>query len=199
MPKASPLLVVLSGPSGVGKDAVLAKLKQAGKPYFFVITATTRPIRSSERDGVDYLFLAQSEFQAMAAKGELMEYARVYSHWYGVPKGPVRQALREGKDVIIKADVQGAATIKSVAPEAVAIFLAPPSLEELEQRLRQRRSETPEALALRLKVAREEMARLPYFDYVVINSQGKVEEAVYQVEAIITAEKCRTEPREVLL
>lgn len=199
MPKASPLLVVLSGPSGVGKDSVLAHLKRTGQNYFFVVTATTRPQRPGERDSVDYHFLSQAEFQAMVAEGELLEYAQVYGHWYGVPKKPVRQALEEGKDVIIKADVQGAATIKGVAPQAVAIFLAPPSLEELEQRLRQRHSETPAALALRLKIAQEEMERLPFFDYVVINAQDKTEEAADKIEAIITAEKCRTTPRKVSL
>lgn len=194
-----PLLVVLSGPSGAGKDALLTRLREGGRPYHFVVTATTRPPRPGERDGVDYLFLSEEAFRDLLERGGFLEHARVYGHWYGVPREPVARALEEGRDVVLKVDVQGARTLKALAPEAVFIFLAPPTLEELERRLRRRKTEDPAALALRLATAREEMAHLPMFDYLVLNPDGGLDRAAAQVEAIITAEKCRVPPRRVRL
>lgn len=197
--KRHPLTVVLSGPSGAGKDAVLQGMKRKGYPAHYTITCTTRPQRPGEKEGRDYHFVSPEEFQAMREKKELLEWAEVYGHYYGVPREPVRKALEQGQDVLIKVDVQGAATIKGLLPQAVSIFLAPPSMEELASRLEKRKSEAASALALRLRTVEEEMTRLPSFDYVVVNHQDKLDEAVSQVEAIITAEKCRVHPRVVKL
>lgn len=190
---------MLSGPSGVGKDVVLARMKELGRPLHYTVTATTRPQRGTERDGVDYQFLSPAKFEEMVAKGELLEWAKVYGYWYGVPKEQVKQALEQGLDVIIKADVQGAATIRRAAPQALLIFLTPPSMAELEARLRQRKTESGFDLNLRLKTAREETKCLPLFDYVVVNRQNQVDLAVAQIDAIISAEKCRVNPRVVEL
>lgn len=197
--EARPLAVVLSGPSGVGKDAVLQRLRQRGSPAHFTVTCTTRPMRRGEEQGREYVFVSREEFEAMKAREELLEWAEVYGHYYGVPKKPVKQALEQGRDVFIKVDVQGATTIKRLLPQAVFIFVSPPTLEKLALRLKSRRNNTPSDLALRLKIAGEEMARLPLFDYAVVNRQDRLEEAVSQVEAIITAEKCRVKPRVVRL
>ena len=193
------LLVVLSGPSGVGKDAVLTRLREWGHPYHFAVPVTTRPRREQERAGVDYHFVSPARFQEMMDGEELLEWASVYENWYGVPRPPLQQALERGQDVIVKIDVQGAATIKSLVPQAVFIFLVPPSMEELEERLRQRHTESGADLALRLETAREEMKCLSMFDYVVVNPQDRVDWAASQIEAIIRAEKCRVSPRVVKL
>ena len=187
----APLLVVLSGPSGVGKDAVLARMKELGRPYHFTVTATTRPRRSSEQDGVDYVFLGMEEFQELQQRGGLLEWAQVYGHCYGVPRAQVADALGQGKDVIIKTDVQGATTLKRLVPEGVFIFLAPPSLENLEARLRRRGSESPADLALRLRTAQEEIEQIPLFTHVVVNEEDRLDDAVAAIEGIITAEKRR--------
>jgi guanylate kinase len=198
-PPASPLLLVLSGLSGAGKDAVLNGLRQSGFLLEFIVTATTRARRPNERDGVHYRFIPEDSFREMIDRGELLEWAQVYGNLYGVPREPVRQALAAGKDVIIKVDVQGAATIKKGLPQAVFIFLAPPSMEELVQRLRQRRTESPADFELRVKTAGEELEQLSLFDYLVINRQGEMERAVEDIKAIIIAEKCRVKPREISL
>jgi guanylate kinase len=189
-----PLLIVLSGPSGAGKDAVLSRMKELGHPLYYVVTATTRPQRPGEKDKVDYYFLSEADFHRMVEGGELLEWAQVYGHLYGVPKQQVNQALAQGQDVIIKVDVQGAATIKRLFPQAVLIFLAPPSLDELAQRLSRRQTEPTPGEELRLKTALEEMKNLPLFDYVVVNHKDEMAGAISQIEAIITAEKCRVKP-----
>ncbi len=186
-----PLLIVLSGPSGVGKDTVLTRLKESGYSFEHIVTVTTRPQRTKERNDVDYHFVSSEKFQDMVSGGELLEWANVYGNWYGVPKEPVKQALDRGQDVIVKADVQGAATIKKTVPEAILIFLIPPSGEELDIRLKQRHTESSFNLALRKKIADEEMKQLTLFDYIVVNRQGEVALAVSDIEAIIKAEKCR--------
>ena len=191
--ESHPLLVVLSGPSGVGKDAVLAVLKSRGRPYHFAITATTRPSRGAEMDSRDYYFVTPDRFEEMAAAGELLEHALVYGHRYGVPKGPVRQALASGRDVLMRTDVQGVATIKGAVPQAVTIFLAPASLADLEERLRRRATDSEDTLRLRLATARREMDAAGHFDYVVVNAEGRLEEAADQVERIIAAERARPE------
>lgn len=199
IPASRPLLIVLSGPSGVGKDAVLTRMKTAGYPVKYVTTVTTRPQRAGERDNVDYHFVSTERFREMVEDKELLEWANVYGHWYGVPRAPIKQALDQGYDIIVKVDVQGAATIKKVAPQAVFIFLVPRSLGELSLRLKQRQTEAPFHLALRLKMVEAEMKQLPLFDYVVLSRQGEIDLAVSQIEAIITAEKCRVIPREINL
>jgi guanylate kinase len=193
------LLVVLSGLSGAGKDAVLAGLRGSVYPLEFIVTITTRARRPGEKDGVHYRFVSQDEFQRLIDQGELLEWASVYGNWYGVPRGPVKGALAAGKDVIVKVDVQGAATIKKLLPQAVSIFLTPPSKEELVQRLKSRRTESPADLELRVKTAEGELQQLPLFDYIVFNRRGETARAVAEIEAIITAEKCRVVLRELTL
>ncbi|MFC2022756.1 guanylate kinase [Chloroflexota bacterium] len=196
---AAPLLVVVSGPSGAGKDALLNRLKKSGYPVRFITTVTTRPQRTQERDGVDYHFVPTARFQEMMEHHELLEWARVYDNWYGIPKQPVREALDKGQDVVVKVDIQGAATIKKLVPQAILIFLTPMSLKELANRLKQRNTESVFDLALRIKTAEEEIKQLSLFDYVVFNRRSKIEMAVSQIEAILTAEKCRVTPRETVL
>lgn len=193
------LLIVLSGPSGVGKDAALIKMKMQGCPFHYVVTVTTRPPRAGEKEGVDYHFLSVEEFQQMREGGQLLEWAEVYGNYYGVPREEVVRGLSKGMDVIVKVDVQGVATIKQILPQAVFIFLASPSMDELEGRLRQRCSESPADLALRLDKAREEIGSLPLFDYVIENHQDKLDDVISKVEAIVVAEKCRVNPRVVEL
>ena len=194
-----PLLIILSGPSGAGKDALLTRLKESGYPLKYVTTVTTRAQRAKERDSVDYHFISTGKFQEMIKNNELLEWANVYGNWYGVPKQPVKEALEEGQDIIVKVDTQGAASIKKILPEAVFIFLIPSSMEELVIRLNQRHTESPFDLALRIKTAEEEIKQLPLFDYIVVNKQGEVALAVSDIKAIITAEKCRVNPRKISL
>ena len=189
------MVVILSGPSGVGKDAVLSRMRELGYPFRYIVTVTTRPQRAKEKNGEDYHFLSEKRFREMIERGELLEWAMVYGYSYGVPKQPVKQAIAQSQDVIIKVDIQGADTIKQLLPGAVLIFLAPPSVEELTQRLRQRKTESAADLELRLEIAGKEMESLPQFDYVVVNPVDGVETAVSQIDAIITAEKCRVNPR----
>jgi guanylate kinase len=188
-----PLLVVLSGPSGVGKDAVLTRLKQSDYPLHYITTLTTRPRRPNEQDMVDYHFVSTDEYARLRDGDELLESCNVYGNWYGVPRAPVRTALDRGEDVIIKVDIQGAATIRRLVPQAVFIFLMPPSLEELAARLTSRLTESPGDLALRLRTAEEELQQVSAFDYAVVNRE--IDEAVARIQAIITAEKCRVAPR----
>jgi len=194
-----PLLIVLSGPSGAGKDAVLSRMKKTGYPLQYITTLTTRPQRANEKNDVDYHFVSTESFQEMIARHELLEWANVYGNWYGVPYQPVKQALDKGQDVMLKVDVQGAATIKKILPQAVFIFLLPSSIEELATRLKQRHTESPFDLALRIKTAEEEIKQLHLFDYAVVNKQGKIDQVVADIKAIITAEKRRVTPREITL
>ena len=198
-PPQKPLLLVLSGLSGAGKDTVLDRLEESGFPAVHVTTVTTRAPRPNEKDGEHYHFISNDKFHKMRSDNELLENASVYGNWYGVPRRPVKKALDEGKDVIIKVDVQGALTIKKIAPEAVFIFLASASLEELISRLRQRRTETEADLDLRINTAQEELEKLPQFDYLVVNRQGEVKQAVADIRAIYNAEKCRVRPRNISL
>lgn len=192
-----PLLVVLSGPSGAGKDALLNRMKELGMPFHYVVTSTTRPPRSAEKNGVEYAFVSESGFQEMLQRGDLIESAKVYGYWYGVPKHEVKQALDAGKDVILKIDVQGAATIRNLLPGAVLVFLTLPSLEEYEKRLRQRKTESDTDLKVRLGKVNEEVRSMLIFDYVVVNHEDKLDAAVEQIRAVVTAEKCRVNPRVV--
>lgn len=194
-----PLLIVLSGPSGVGKDAVLSRMKTSGYPLKYVTTMTTRPRRASERNGIDYHFVSKQRFQDKIKNNELLEWAEVYGNWYGIPRDEVKQGLEMGEDVIVKIDIQGAATIKKIVPQAVFIFLAPTSMDDLRIRLKQRHTESPSNFALRLKVAGEEMKQLSLFDYIVINRWDKIDQAVADITGIIRAEKCRVIPREIVL
>ena len=179
-------LFVLSGPSGVGKDAVLSRMRESQLPWRFTVTATTRPRRPNEVDGIDYFFYTESQFTAMILNDEFLEHAEVYGYRYGVPKGPVNQALNDGADVIIKTDIQGAATIRKSAPDAVLIFLDPPDMPELTRRLTERMTESPDALKVRIATAQREMEEGSKFDHRVVNHSGKLDDAVAEIKRIIS-------------
>ena len=194
---APPLLIVLSGPSGVGKDAALNALKLLDRPWHFVVTATTRPRRPGEQDGIDYIFLETAAFLEMKEQDELLECAQVYGNWYGVPRSQVSQGLKDGKDVILKVDVQGADTVRKLAPEALFIFMIPGSFDELRDRLTQRMTERPSEIDLRLSIAWSELGRVAEYDYRVVNRNEQLDQAIAEIDAIVTAEKCRVGPRKV--
>jgi guanylate kinase len=195
----NPLVLVVSGPSGVGKDAILNRLKERKYHFEFITTVTTRRQRSSEKHQVDYNFISVEEFQQLLHNNGLLESANVYGNWYGVPKYPVKEALEKGKDIFIKVDVQGAANIKKAIPEAVFIFIMPPSLQELSTRLRRRSTETPADLSVRLKTAEAEIAQISNFDYVVQNPCNEIDSAINDILSIIKSEKCRVKQRKVNL
>ncbi len=174
-------------------------MRKLGRPFHYVITATTRPKRAGEKNGVDYHFVSRKEFQQIIEKHQFLEWANVYGNYYGVPKDEITSALSKGVDAIVKVDVQGAATIKEILPQAVFIFLTPSSVEELEKRLKRRRSESSTDLALRLEKAKGEIKSLPLFDYVITCRQNKLDEVVSQIDAIVAAEKRRVKPRIVEL
>jgi len=194
-----PLLVVISGPSGVGKDSVLKGVKERGVPFRFVVTATTRPPRSDEVHGVDYIFVSQAEFTRMIENGELLEYARVYDDYKGIPKDQVRQALDSGQDVVLRVDVQGADTIHKLCPDAVMIFLTVEDEAEMEKRLKMRHTESEDSVRLRIVTARKELQRIQEFDYLIVNREARLGETVDKILAIIQAEHLRVMPRKVTL
>lgn len=185
------MLVIVSGPSGVGKDTVIEGLRRLpdGDTRDYVVTCTTRPRRSYEVDGVHYQFMDAGSFQALRASGGLLEANDVHGHWYGTPRRNVRRALQRGRDAILKIDVQGAAEVKQKVPEALLVFLVPPSLEDLFGRLQARATETADELDLRQRNAALELARQEDYDYVVVNETGQVERTAARVDEIIRAEK----------
>jgi guanylate kinase len=194
-----PLLVVLTGPSGVGKDAALQAMAAKGIPFHYVVTVTTRGIRPGEIEGVHYFFKTREEYEEMLINNQLLEHSPVYGNYYGVPRSEVVDYLRHGEDVIMKPDVLGARKMRALEPDAVYIFLAPPSMQALASRLYHRKTEDPQELANRLKLARAEMQDVSDFDYVVVNKSQALDETVAQIEAIIHAEKCRVHPRKIRL
>jgi guanylate kinase len=196
MPVGAPgaILAIVSGPSGVGKDTIIAALhaRDPEKPdYHYVVTCTTRAPRPGEVHGVSYMFLDDAEFLALRDKGDLLEANRVHDHWYGTPRRQVAEALAKGRDVILKIDVQGAKVVKERVPEALLIFVVPPSQEALFQRLRSRATETAEELELRQRNAAIELARAGDYDQVVVNETGMVDRTAAEIEAIIAQEKRR--------
>jgi guanylate kinase len=199
LPHPEPLLIVISGPSGVGKDTIIQRMKERNLPFQFVVTATTRAPRPNEVHGRDYFFYSQDEFNQMINNGELLEYALVYNDYKGIPKEQVRAALASGKDVIMRLDVQGAATIRRLCSDALMIFLSPQDEAEMINRLQERKTETPEGLKLRILTARQEMSCVGIFDYVVINREQHLDTTVDTIIAIITAEHHRVNPRKVTL
>ncbi len=199
LPVSSSLLVVISGPSGVGKDSVLRRMQAREVPFHFVVTATTRKARDTEMHGRDYVFISTDEFAEMIEQDELLEYAIVYGDYKGIPKQQVRDALASSQDAVLRLDVQGAATIKEIFPDALLIFLTTATEEELERRLRERKSESPEGLKLRIATARKELQRLHEFDYWVVNAEDHLEETVNNILAIIVAEHRRVAHRVVSL
>ena len=194
-----PLLIVISGPSGVGKDSVLKAMKERELPFHFVVTATTRPRRAEEVHGVDYFFVSKEEFAHMIEQDELIEYAIVYGDYKGIPKQQVREALASGKDVVMRLDVQGTATVRKLAPEAVLIFLTTQTEEELVERLKGRKTDNAEDLSIRIATARQELKRSGEFDYVIVNADNHLRQTVDTVTAIIDAEHHRVQPRKVSL
>ena len=188
---AGAMLVIVSGPSGVGKDTVIEALRRlpAAAGYHYVVTCTTRPRRSYEVDGVHYHFLEADSFQELRDAGGLLEANEVHGHWYGTPRDEVRKALRQGLDVILKIDVQGAAMVKQKVPEALLVFLVPPSLEDLFGRLQARATESADELDIRQRNAALELARQDDYDHVVLNETGQVERTAARVDEIIRAEK----------
>ncbi|HJT58770.1 MAG TPA: guanylate kinase [Ktedonobacteraceae bacterium] len=196
-PHSQGLLFVLSAPSGTGKDTIIQTLKEQGLDFYLVSSVTTRRPRLGESEGNPYHFVDQETFNHLVANNELLEYAKVHGNWYGQPRQPIRDNLQAGRDVLLKIDVQGAATVRRKVPEAVFIFLVPESVEELAQRLDARKTETTEERQRRLEDARLELAEKDWYDYIILNRRGHLEEAVEKLRAIMLAEHCRARPRQI--
>jgi guanylate kinase len=188
---AGALLVIVSGPSGVGKDTVIDAMRRlpAAADYHYVVTCTTRERRPYEVDGVHYHFLEPEEFERLRDSGGLLEATLVHGNWYGTPREDVRRALQEGLDVILKIDVQGAAVVKQKVPEALLVFLVPPSAEDLFGRLQARATETADELDVRQRNAALELARQKDYDHVIRNETGQVDRTAARVDEIIRAER----------
>jgi guanylate kinase len=197
--KQKPLMIVISGPSGVGKDSVIHEMMRRNLPIHFVITANTRLPRPNEKEGVDYFFVSKKRFQEMIEKGELIEYSHVYEDFKGVPKWQVEQAFASGKDVVMRLDVQGAEKIRKLYPSALLIFLVPADESEWIERFKGRTGEPPKDLDVRIKKAKGELRKISIFDYVVVNQQDKLNEAVDAVEMIIKTEHHRIQQRSAAL
>jgi guanylate kinase len=195
------MLVVISGPSGVGKDAILEVLRGlAGHTnHHYVVTCTTRAMRPGEVDGVSYHFLAPEQFLALKEAGELLEATEVHENWYGTPRRQVADALEAGQHAILKIDVEGASVVRSRVPDALLIFVAPPSIDTLLERLTSRATETADELALRQRNAADEMARQQDYDYVVVNETGQVARTAKRIAEIIALEGARHAERRVRL
>ncbi len=191
------LLFVLSAPSGTGKDSVINALKQQDMDFYVVPSVTTRAPRPGESEGHPYHFISQEQFQQLVARDELLEYANVHGNWYGQPRQPIRDNLAAGRDVLLKIDVQGAATIRRKVPQAIFIFLVPGSFEELTERLTTRQTETSVERQHRLADAQNELAQQSMYDYVIVNRQNHLQEAVDQLRTIMRAEHARTSPRHI--
>lgn len=195
----NPLVIVISGPSGVGKDATITKIRNSGDKFHYVVTATTRPKRKGEEEGVDYYFMTHEDFARRVENGEFLEHAEVYGNHYGVLRVEVRKALIKGEDVILKVDVQGAETLKSKIPDAIFVFLVPTRIEDLVTRLKRRNADSHEALEVRLEKAEKEMNRVSMFDYRVVNSENNLARTADILRAIVTAERCRVNQRNIMV
>uniref|UniRef100_A0A7S3VHK8 guanylate kinase n=1 Tax=Dunaliella tertiolecta TaxID=3047 RepID=A0A7S3VHK8_DUNTE len=195
LPPPKPVVIIISGPSGVGKDAVVQKLKEARSDLYFVVTATSRPMRPNEVEGRDYFFVDRPKFEGWIRDDMLLEHANVYGDYKGIPRQQVDDALKAGTDVVLRIDVQGAATVKRLMPEAITIFVTAESERSLVTRLASRKTEDMTKLALRVQTARDEVKRASEFDYIVENGTGMLEKCVSQLSSIIDAEKARTERR----
>jgi len=192
-----PLLIVISGPSGAGKDTVMQRMQERGLPFHFVVTATTRAMRANEVHGRDYWFISNEEFARMIDEDELIEHAIVYGDYKGIPKQQVREALASGMDVVMRIDVQGAETVRKMAPDVLMIFITTESEAELVHRLETRKTETADSLAIRIATARKELKRVEAFDYVIVNRDFHLDHTVDMIRAIIDAEHHRVKPRKV--
>ena len=193
------MVVIISGPSGVGKDTIIAAMQAEpdGRDYRYVITCTTRPPRTGEADGISYHFVDRRRFLALRDAGELLEYAEVHGNWYGTPRQQVRDALASGRHAILKIDVQGAQAVKEAIPDALLIFVVPPSLEALFQRLKARATETADQLEVRQRNAAIELARQEDYDYVVVNETGQVDRTAARIHDIIALERERNAGRRI--
>ncbi|KAI8566187.1 hypothetical protein RHMOL_Rhmol02G0020600 [Rhododendron molle] len=199
-PNPNPLIIVISGPSGVGKDAVIKRLREVREGIHFVVTATSRAKREGEVEGKDYFFVSKEEFLAMVHRDELLEYALVYGDYKGIPKQQIREFMAKGYDIVLRVDIQGAATLRRILRNsAVFVFLVAESESALVKRLINRKTETKETLLVRIATAREEVRHINNFDYVVVNAEGKLESAVKLVESIIDAEKAKVRQRTVAI
>jgi guanylate kinase len=194
-----PVVVILSGPSGAGKDSALDALEDLGVDFHRVVTATSRPPRPNETDGEDYHFVSLTLFAEMIDKDELLESALVYGDYKGVPKSEIVEPLKQGRDVVMRVDVQGAQTMAGKLPGAITIFLTAANEEELFDRLRARKMDSEEQIAIRIAYARKELADLPKFKYAIVNRHDCLEETARQLWAIITAERARTDYKKVEL
>ena len=187
------LLIVLSGPSGTGKGTVCKALLKKHPEIALSVSCTTRPPRAGEVHGTHYFFMDREDFEKRIAEGAFLEYANVFSNFYGTPRGFVEETLAQGKDVLLEIDVQGALQVKESAPDGVFIFLIPPSMEELEKRIRSRATETEEKIRERLGKANAEMSLMDKYDYVIVNDE--VDRVVEKIEAILTAERLSVKRR----
>jgi guanylate kinase len=194
------MIVIISGPSGVGKDTIIRTLRRRHPDpgRHFVVTYKTRQPRNGEVSGVDYHFVSLDDFLRLQVEGELLEASEVHGHWSGTPRAQVAAALAEGRDAILKIDVQGADKIKALVPEALRIFVAPPSPEDRVQRLAERATETPAEQAQRNLDAEREMAHKDDYDYVVVNETGQVDRTAEQIDAIIRQERARHSDRRIV-
>lgn len=195
----NPLMIVISGPSGVGKDSVLRALKRSELPIHHVVTVNTRNPRPDEQEGVDYFFVSREKFEKMIENQEFIEYAKVYDDYKGVPKAQIRNAIETGKDVVLRLDVQGAEKIKSIYPQAILIFLLPSNQDDWYKRLGGRRLSHEKDLDTRIRTVRDELKKARDFDYLVVNEQNKLSKTVGMIEAIITVEHHRAKPRKITL
>ena len=194
-----PLMIVISGPSGVGKDSVLRAMKNSELPIHHVVTVNTRAPRPDEKEGVDYFFVSREKFEDMIAHEELIEYSHVYDDYKGVPRSQIQDALDSGKDVVLRLDVQGAEKIKNIYPQAISIFLLPSNQDDWYKRLGGRRLGNEKDLDKRIMTVKDELVKAREFDYLVVNEQNKLTQTVQMIEAIITAEHLRAKPRKIKL
>jgi|TARA_Y100000994_G_C15626019_1_gene415083 guanylate kinase len=182
-----PLIIIVSGPSGVGKDTILNNMKKITN-FYFPITVTTRPIRKNEKNGIDYKFISINLFKNMIIEKKFIEWAQVYEHYYGVPKSEIQYAKNKNLDIILKTDIQGAFTIKEIIPESITIFLSPPNIKELSNRLNNRKTEDKISLEKRLQTSEYEMNQSSKFDYNIVNKTGKINLTIDKIIKIIDKE-----------
>nr|XP_043617053.1 guanylate kinase 3, chloroplastic [Erigeron canadensis] len=200
IPTPRPLIIVISGPSGVGKDCLIKCLREKRENIHFVVTATSRAMRAGEVDGKDYFFMGKDDFLKMVENDEFLEYALVYGEYKGIPKRQIRDYMAKGYDIVLRVDIQGAATLRKILGDsAVFVFLVAESESELVMRLIDRKTESKESLLVRVATAKEELRQMKNFDYVVVNAQGKLESCVQRVESIIDAEKAKVLQRRAVV
>lgn len=200
IPTPRPLIIVISGPSGVGKDCLIKCLREKRESIHFVVTATSRPMRAGEVNGKDYFFMSKQEFLQMVENDELLEYALVYGDYKGIPKQQIRDYMAKGYDIVLRVDIQGAVTLRKILGDsAVFVFLVAESESELVMRLINRKTESKESLMVRVATAKEELRQMKNFDYVVVNAEGKLNSCVKTVESIIDAEKAKVRQRRAIV